>query len=157
MSDGLLRDSANMAMGTVLSRVTGVVRDMAMTAALGFFIVSDAYSLGNTLPNILYILVIGGAVNAVFVPQLVRHMQTDDDAGKAFADRLLSVLGVALLLLSVVSVIAAPLIVRIYATSGLSQNEFDLAVAFRTRRHCVYYNHADGQHLGHDQDGRRRG
>lgn len=119
-----------MAIGTVLSRVTGVVRDMAMTAALGFFIVSDAYSLGNTLPNILYILVIGGAVNAVFVPQLVRHMQTDADAGKAFADRLLSILGVALLVLSVVSVFAAPLIVRIYATSGLSQAEFDLAVAF---------------------------
>jgi putative peptidoglycan lipid II flippase len=125
-----MRDSANMAVGTVLSRVTGVMRDMAMTAALGFFIVSDAYSLGNTLPNILYILVIGGAVNAVFVPQLVRHMKSDEDDGKAFADRLLSLLGVALLALSVLSVIAAPLIVRIYATSGLSDTEFNLAVAF---------------------------
>lgn len=125
-----MRNSANMAAGTVLSRVTGVLRDMAMTAALGFFIVSDAYSLGNTLPNILYILVIGGAVNAVFVPQLVRHMHSDDDDGKAFADRLLSVLGVALLGLSLVSVIAAPWIVSIYATSDLSQSQFDLAVAF---------------------------
>ena len=125
-----MRNSANMAAGTVLSRVTGVARDMAMTAALGFFVVSDAYSLGNTLPNILYILVIGGAVNAVFVPQLVRHMHSDADDGKAFADRLLSVLGVALLALSVISVIAAPWIVRIYATSDLSASQYDLAVAF---------------------------
>jgi len=126
----VMRNSVTMAVGTVLSRVTGVARDIAMTAALGFFIVSDAYSLGNTLPNIIYILVIGGAVNAVFIPQLVRHMKSDDDDGKAFADRLLSLVGVVLLLLSVVAVLAAPMIVSIYATSGLSDKEYELAVAF---------------------------
>lgn len=57
-----------MAAGTVASRVTGIARDIAMTAALGFFITSDAYSLGNTLPNIIAILVAGGALNAVFIP-----------------------------------------------------------------------------------------
>ena len=41
------RNSAVMAGGTVVSRVTGVARDIAMTAALGFYLVSDAYSLGN--------------------------------------------------------------------------------------------------------------
>ena len=38
----LARNSAVMAAGTVVSRVTGVLRDVAMTAALGFFLVSDA-------------------------------------------------------------------------------------------------------------------
>lgn len=127
---GLLRNSALMAAGTVTSRITGVIRDMAMTAALGFFIVSDAFSLGNTLPNIIYILVAGGTLNAVFIPQLVRHMKDDSDAGQAFADRLLSVVGVILLALSVVSVIAAPYIVSVYASSTMPQAEFDLAVAF---------------------------
>jgi len=127
---GILRNSAFMAVGTVASRVTGVMRDMAMTAALGFFLVSDAYSLGNTLPNIIYILVAGGALNAVFIPQLVRHMKTDADDGKAFADRLLSLVGVVLLVLSVVSVLLAPWIVNIYTSAGLSQNEYDIAVAF---------------------------
>ena len=127
---GIAQNSAGMALGTVLSRVTGVLRDIMMTAALGFFIVSDAYSLGNTLPNIIYILVAGGALNAVFIPQLVRHMKSDDDGGKAFADRLLSAVGVLLLLLSVASVALAPYIVDIYTTSDVSQNEYDLAVAF---------------------------
>ena len=119
-----------MAAGTVLSRVTGVLRDIAMTAALGFAVVSDAYSLGNTLPNILYILVAGGALNAVFIPQLVRHMKSDDDAGKAFADRLLSAVGVLLLALSVITVIAAPLIVNLYTSSDVGSAEYSLAVAF---------------------------
>ena len=127
---GLLRNSALMAAGTATSRITGVVRDMAMTAALGFFIVSDAFSLGNTLPNIIYILVAGGTLNAVFIPQLVRHMKDDSDAGQAFADRLLSIVGVLLLALSVISVIAAPYIVSLFASSRMPQAEFDLAVAF---------------------------
>ncbi|MEY4347622.1 MAG: murein biosynthesis integral rane protein MurJ [Actinomycetota bacterium] len=127
---GLLRNSALMAAGTVTSRITGVIRDMAMTAALGFFIVSDAFSLGNTLPNIIYILVAGGTLNAVFIPQLVRHMRDDADNGKAFSDRLLSVVGTILLALSALSVLAAPLIVGLYATSTMPQAEFDLAVAF---------------------------
>ncbi|MEY4322471.1 MAG: putative peptidoglycan biosynthesis protein MviN [Actinomycetota bacterium] len=127
---GLLRNSALMAAGTVTSRITGVIRDMAMTAALGFFIVSDAFSLGNTLPNIIYILVAGGTLNAVFIPQLVRHMREDDDNGQAFSDRLLSAVGAILLSLSVLSVLAAPLIVRLYATASMPQAQFDLAVAF---------------------------
>jgi putative peptidoglycan lipid II flippase len=127
---GVLRNSALMAAGTVASRITGVLRDIAMTAALGFFIVSDAYSLGNTLPNIIYILVAGGALNAVFIPQLVRHMKSDVDGGKAFADRLLTIVGVVLLTLSVLSVLAAPFIVQIYTSSDLSNAEYELAVAF---------------------------
>ena len=80
---GLLGSSAVMATGTVISRVTGVARDIALTAALGFYLVSDAYSLGNTMPNVLYLLVIGGALNAVFIPQLVRRMKDDADGGQA--------------------------------------------------------------------------
>ena len=53
----MARNSAVMASGTIASRVTGVLRDVAMTAALGFFLVSDAFSLGNSLPTIVYILV----------------------------------------------------------------------------------------------------
>ncbi|MDI1289830.1 MAG: murein biosynthesis integral membrane protein MurJ [bacterium] len=127
---GLARNSAVMAAGTVTSRVTGVMRDVAMTAALGFFLVSDAYSLGNSLPTVVYILVIGGALNAVFIPQLVRRMKEDADGGKAYADRLLTLVASALLVLSVVAVALAPWIVDLYTPSDYPQAEFDLAVAF---------------------------
>jgi peptidoglycan biosynthesis protein MviN/MurJ (putative lipid II flippase) len=69
----LLGPSTVMATGTVVSRITGIARDIALAAALGFYLVSDAYSLGNSLPTIIYILVVGGALNAVFIPQLVRR------------------------------------------------------------------------------------
>ena len=126
----LARNSAVMAAGTVVSRVTGVLRDVAMTAALGFFLVSDAYSLGNSLPTVVYILVIGGALNAVFIPQLVRRMKEDADGGKAYADRLLTLVGSVLLVLSVVAVALAPWIVDLYTPADYPANEFDLAVAF---------------------------
>ena len=126
----MARNSAVMASGTIASRVTGVLRDVAMTAALGFFLVSDAFSLGNSLPTIVYILVIGGALNAVFIPQLVRRMKEDADDGQAYADRLLTLVATLLLVLSIVAVIAAPWIVDLYTPSDYPQNEFDLAVAF---------------------------
>jgi putative peptidoglycan lipid II flippase len=126
----MARNSAVMATGTIASRVTGVLRDVAMTAALGFFLVSDAFSLGNSLPTIVYILVIGGALNAVFIPQLVRRMKEDSDGGQAYADRLLTLVATLLLVLSITAVIAAPWIVDLYTPSDYPQNEFDLAVAF---------------------------
>jgi putative peptidoglycan lipid II flippase len=126
----LARNSAVMATGTIVSRVTGVLRDVAAAAALGFYLVSDAFSLGNSLPTIVYILVIGGALNAVFIPQLVRRMATDEDGGRAYADRLLTLVMSALLVLSVIAVVAAPWIVDLYTPDDYPQNEYDLAVAF---------------------------
>jgi len=126
----VMRSSALMASGTVVSRLTGILRDVAAAAALGFFLVADAFSLGNSLPTIIYILVVGGALNAVFVPQLVRRMKDDPDDGKAYADRLLTLVGTVLLLLSVIAVLAAPLIVDLYTPADYPQAEFELAVAF---------------------------
>jgi len=126
----LIGPSTAMAAGTVVSRITGVLRDIAAAAALGFYVVADTYSLGNSLPNIIYILILGGALNAVFIPQLVRKMKEDADDGKAYADRLITLVATALLILSVVAVLAAPLIVRLYTPADYPQADIDLAVAF---------------------------
>ncbi|MEZ5202800.1 MAG: lipid II flippase MurJ, partial [Micropruina glycogenica] len=103
---------------------------MALVAAIGFGTLADTYSLGNSLPNIIYILVAGGALNAVFIPQLVRHMQNDEDGGHGFANRLLRVVTLITLALTIAAVLAAPWIVQLYATSEYSAREFDLALAF---------------------------
>lgn len=132
---GMLKSSAVMAVGTILSRVTGLLRDIAMVAAIGFGTLADAYSLGNTLPNIIYILIVGGALNAVFVPQLVRHLTTDTDRGDGYANRLLTLTGLILLALSVGSVLAAPWIVRLYAPTNYSPEDLDVAIAFA--RFCL--------------------
>ncbi len=126
----LLRSSALMATGTVVSRITGIARDIAMTAALGFFITSDAFSLGNTLPNILAILVAGGALNAVFIPQLVRHIKDDPDNGAAYSDRLLTVVTLWLIVVTAVAMAFAPQLVSIYASSDYTSTHAALATAF---------------------------
>ena len=126
----LLGPSTVMATGTVVSRITGIARDIALAAALGFYLVSDAYSLGNSLPTLIYILVVGGALNAVFIPQLVRRMEKDDDGGNAYTDRLITLTGSVLLALSILAVVAAPWIVDLYTPEDYPQSQYDLAVAF---------------------------
>lgn len=111
------RASRVMAMGTIVSRVTGMVRSSMLVAALGTGPLAEAFNVGNNLPNMVYMIVIGGAVNAIFVPQLVRSMKDDSDGGQAFIDRLLTMTLVFLGSLTAVAVIAAPQLVSFYAGS----------------------------------------
>ncbi len=134
-TSAVLRNSALMATGTITSRVTGVVRDICLAAAIGSFLLADTYALGNSLPNILYLLVVGGALNAIFVPQLMRAMTRDSDDGAAYADRLLTLVGLVLIVLSIAAVLLAPWIVRIYATAKYGPTELSLATAFA--RYCL--------------------
>lgn len=56
----------------------------------------------------IYVLVGGGALNAVFIPQLVRAMKNDDDGGEAYANRLLTLVVVLLGAVTTICVLAAP-------------------------------------------------
>ncbi len=132
---GLLRNSAVMATGSIMSRLTGILRNIALTAAVGLTISADAFALGRSLPDIIYVLIVGGALNAIFVPQIVRRMKDDADGGKAYTDSLISLTGVLLLVITVISVVLAPLVVAIYATSAYTNEQIDLAVAFA--RFCL--------------------
>ncbi len=134
-SASVMRSSLVMGVGTVLSRFGGVLRGVALAAALGVGTIADTFTLGNTLPNVVYILIIGGALNAVFIPELVRHMKDDPDDGTGYADRLITLVGSLLLVVSVGAVVIAPWIVRIYATPSYTQGQLDLATAFA--RFCL--------------------
>lgn len=135
---GLLRSSVAMAAGTVLSRITGMARNLLIVAALGTALFADTYNVANTIPNITYILIVGGALNAVFVPQLVRAMQEGEQAGSLFASRLVSAVGVALFAMTVIAVLAAPALIAVYANRfgvpGL-EREHELVIAFA--RYCL--------------------
>ncbi len=119
-----------MAAGTLASRVTGIFRDIALVAAIGTGIFSDTYSVANSIPNIIYILIAGGAINAVFIPALVRHMEDDADAGKQFTDQLLTLVGLILVAIVIIAVLFAGFIIHIYATSSWSPAEADVATMF---------------------------
>ena len=63
-----IKSSAIMAAGTIVSRFTGLIRNLLTVAALGTALFADTFNVANTIPTILYILLAGGALNAVFVP-----------------------------------------------------------------------------------------
>ena len=116
-----------MAIGTIFSRITGLVRGLLTVALLGTALLGDTFNVANTMPNILYNLIIGGALTAVFVPQLVRAIR-EPDGGSAFISRLVTATVVVLGLLTTVAVVAAPLLVRLFATSYVGRPEFHLTV-----------------------------
>jgi putative peptidoglycan lipid II flippase len=133
---GLLNSSAIMAAGTLVSRGTGFLRTMVIASAIGVAVLGDRYSVANTLPTMIYILVGGGALNAVFVPQLVRSMKNDEDNGEAYANRLLTLVIVGLGVVVAATVIAAPLLVRAVSNAAMSTPaSADVSVALT--RYCL--------------------
>ena len=133
----LFRASSIMAVGTILSRITGFFRAILGVAVLGTALLADTYNVANTMPNILYNLLVGGALTAIFVPQLVRSF-SDEDGGHGFASRLVTTISGILLLLVAVGMVFAPLLVRLYAPefseTGFEQQQA-IAVAFT--RYCL--------------------
>ncbi|WP_236242048.1 murein biosynthesis integral membrane protein MurJ [Streptomyces sp. CC228A] len=135
-ASGLLKSSAVMAAGTLVSRLTGFLRTLVITGALGAATLGDAYTVAYTLPTMIYILTIGGGLNSVFVPQLVRAMKNDEDGGEAYANRLLTLVMVALGLIVGVAVLIAPLLVHAMSpTIAGDPDANSVAVAFA--RFCL--------------------
>ncbi|MFC9631306.1 murein biosynthesis integral membrane protein MurJ [Streptomyces mirabilis] len=112
-ASGLLKSSAVMAAGTLVSRLTGFIRSALIVSALGVGLLGDTFQVAYQLPTMIYILTVGGGLNSVFVPQLVRAMKEDDDGGEAYANRLLTVVMVALGALTALGIFAAPLLIRV--------------------------------------------
>jgi putative peptidoglycan lipid II flippase len=111
---GIGRASGIMAIGTLASRVTGFLRTVAITAAIGTAVVGDAYNVANTTPNILYDLLLGGVLTSVVVPVLARAAREDDDGGVGFASSLLTLVAVGLTIITLIGLVAAPLLIRLY-------------------------------------------
>lgn len=135
-ASGLLKSSALMAAGTIVSRLTGFLRTLVMAAAIGVGTLNDTYQVANVLPTMIYVLVCGGALNSVFIPQLVRSMKDDEDGGEAYANRLMTLVLVLLGVITVISVLAAPLLVQMMSPS-LREDPERLALATTFARYCL--------------------
>ncbi|WP_406414907.1 murein biosynthesis integral membrane protein MurJ [Streptomyces sp. NBC_01614] len=128
------RGSAVMAAGSLVSRVTGFARSAVVAAAVGTIgSVADGYAVGNSLPTIVYMLLLGGALNAVFVPELVKAAKEHADGGAAYTDRLVTVCVLALLAITATAVWAAPAIVDAYTDYTGEQAAMTTAFA----RYCL--------------------
>ncbi|NDD07925.1 MAG: murein biosynthesis integral membrane protein MurJ, partial [Actinobacteria bacterium] len=110
----LIRSSSVMGLGTIISRATGLIRNLLLVAALGTGLLGDAFNVANTTPNIIYNLLIGGALSAVFVPLIVQSFRQEDGGG-AYISRLLSLIASALLFITIAAMLLAPLLISLYA------------------------------------------
>lgn len=126
----ILANSAVMAAGTLVSRFSGYLRSILLAAALGNLIHADVFNIANTIPNMLYILLAGGAINAVLVPQLVRAAATDADRGTAYTQRVVTLVGVFLAAVTVLLVVAAPWVMQLFLASDTPPAGRDSAVDF---------------------------
>jgi hypothetical protein len=118
-----------MASGTILSRVLGFARAVILAAAIGVTTnAADAFGVANQLPNNVYAIIVGGVLNAVLVPQIVKA-RAHKDGGKGYIDRLLTFILTIFFAVSVLSTVAAPVLVAIY-TKDWSGPQLALATAF---------------------------
>ena len=115
----LARATAVMTAGTVLSRVTGLLRLVAIAAALGVVEsgrLADTYNIGNTAPNIIYELVLGGVLTSVFVPVFVDLLEKEGrQRAWEVASAIINLSLVVLIAITTLGVLAAPLIAKFYA------------------------------------------
>ncbi len=142
----LVSASALMASGTLISRALGLIRVMLIAFILGNGTrQADMLQLATMVPNSLYILFAGGALNTVLVPQIVRHMKSDDDGGEAYTNRILTAFMLIVGAVAVVVTIAAPLVMSIYSSSAWREpalaNQYAsmVALAYLTLPQIFFY------------------
>ncbi|WP_372412464.1 murein biosynthesis integral membrane protein MurJ [Streptomyces luteireticuli] len=122
-----------MALGALVSRITGFIRNAMIVAALGTALLSDAYTVANTLPNTIFMLLMGGTLTSVLVPELVRARH-DADGGVACCDRFLTACLIVLALATAGVICAAPALIHAYAPAFTGQ-QLDLSVSLA--RYCL--------------------
>jgi putative peptidoglycan lipid II flippase len=124
----LVTRSAAVGAGTLLSRLTGVLRVAVTASVLGSAVLADTYNKANSAPNIVYELLLGGVISATLVPLFVDIDARDDRAGLG------AVIGVAtsaLVALTGIAMLGAPAIARVFAL-GVHGGQHHQAVATGT-------------------------
>jgi putative peptidoglycan lipid II flippase len=126
---GLMRNTRQMAVASLISRITGFLRNSLLVAALGVHSVANAYNLANNFPNMVYELLLGGVLSSVLVPLLVHAQEEDSDDGVAYIQRLMSIATVLLGGLTLAAVACAPLLAAGFVENGAQRS---LASIFAT-------------------------
>jgi len=128
-SPGLLRKTSIVSFMTLLSRILGLVRDVVFARMFGASLVMDAFLVANRIPNMLRRFFAEGAFSQGFVPVMARYReQHSESEAREFAGAVAGTLGLVLFLVTLVGVVAAPVLVAIVAPGFIDDDgRFDLA------------------------------
>ena len=131
--------SWGMALATLVSRITGFTRIVLLAAILGAAL-SSAFSVANQLPNLIAALVLEATFTAIFVPVLARAERDDPDGGTAFVRRLVTLTTALLVVVTLLSIAAAPLLVRLMLGSDpLVNRSLTTAFAYLLLPQVLFY------------------
>lgn len=125
----LARSTGKIAIASLISRITGFLWKVMLVWAIGIGVANDSFNVANTLPNIIYELLLGGVLASIVVPLLVRS-HDDPDGGEAYAQRLLTVAITLLAGATVIAIIAAPVFTALYTDTGSTEANPELTTAF---------------------------
>ena len=128
-SFSIAKSSSVMAIGTLASRLTGFLRQIVQSSALGALGIAAAYNLSNTLPNVVYNLALGGILTSVIVPLIVNAAKRDSGRGDGYDQRMFTLITAALAAVTLLATLAAVPIVHLYAGSKISQSHATLHLA----------------------------
>jgi putative peptidoglycan lipid II flippase len=122
----LVSASVLMAAGTALSRVMGFFRLMLLVYLFGNGTrQAEMFTIATNVPNSMYILLAGGVLNTVMVPQIVRAIRGDADRGEAYTNRIMTAGLIALGLITLLLTLAVPWIIWLYTAAGWKSPELE--------------------------------
>jgi putative peptidoglycan lipid II flippase len=135
----LLRAAASVSGMTLLSRISGFVRDTIIAVMFGAGAATDAFFVAFRIPNLLRRLFAEGAFSQAFVPVLGEYRgKHGEEATKALAGKVLAVLAVFLFVVTLVGIVAAPAVVYLMA-SGFAKDPDKFALTVAMLRICFPY------------------
>ena len=126
----LFKAASTVSLLTLVSRITGLVRELLMASVFGVSAMTDAFNVAFRIPNLFRRVLGEGAFSQAFVPVLAAtRAEEGDDGAKALIDHVGTLLAWTLVLLCIAGVLGAPWMVWAMA-SGMKQSPqgFDAAV-----------------------------
>ncbi|MDR2538520.1 MAG: hypothetical protein LBC43_02610 [Bifidobacteriaceae bacterium] len=125
----LRKSTAKMATGTLISRITGQIRSIMLVLALGTTgLAANSFDIANSLPNTLYIIISGGLLNAILVPQLLLLYQKNNP--QRYINQLFTLAGLFILIITIALTIMTPLLIQLYAGINWTSQQIELATNF---------------------------
>ena len=126
---GLLRSTSVVSLMTLVSRILGLVRDVVFARYFGATIVMDAFIVANRIPNMLRRFFAEGAFSQGFVPVMAQYKENNNDGeARQLVDAVAGTLGLILFLITLIGVIAAPVLIVLVAPGFIGDSgRFDLA------------------------------
>lgn len=130
----LARGAGVIAIFTLISRVAGLIRDLVITHVFGASGITDVFFMAFTIPNVLRRLVAEGSLTTIFTP-IYKGVQEKEgkDAASAFFAAMFGLVLTVVLAITVVGIIAAPLIVYLFASGFANDAEKFATTVWLTR------------------------